>query len=470
MSQNWKQIYQKQRASKLSVSRSKFEPTGKRAISLPKLSDLRNLRLETSAGYRYILVSDVLQFFPTTYTHSIPWALHTKAVAKKNNKHGPEALAGNNIDYWIRQGQSGQTIGIPIGPDTSHIVAETIGSEIDLHIRAALRRWPAGYRNVDDFFLCFQTFEEAEQALAAIVSALSEFELHINPDKTKILSIADYVDEDWVHRLDQKEITNIHDSSDAQSIREQKRQITELFEYVIELARQYDDESIIKYALKKTTSSIVREENWKLYEAYIARLATVYPNNLETAALILITYHGMGYDVDRSVVERIVTTTICQHAPLNHHSEVAWALWLALEFQLQLPISAVRELGKTRSSICTLLAFDLEDRGLLRRKLNKEYWRKQMTLDGLLGPHWLATYQAARFGWLKHPPGLLSSEPFFAELDSKGIDFYDTSAHTDPLIRRRRLTAVEDLFGEDFDFSDSEFAYEISDEMADYID
>lgn len=111
-----------------------------------------------------------------------------------HTKHGIGSLTGNNLDYWVRQGQADQTNGIPIGPDSSHIIAKTIGSDIDLEIEKKLKKWPVGYKNVADFFLCFETAQEADEALAASVAALSEFELQINPDKTKIVPIAEYID------------------------------------------------------------------------------------------------------------------------------------------------------------------------------------------------------------------------------------------------------------------------------------
>lgn len=469
ISDNWREISSQQRKSRLSVSKTKISEFGKRATALPKLSDLRNMRLEMSAGYQFILVSDALQFFPTTYTHSIPWALHTKSIAKKNRSYGVGALTGNNLDYWVRQGQSGQTIGIPIGPDTSHIISEIIGTAIHLQIREDLGAWPAGYRNVDDFFLCFSSLQEAEKALAAIVSGLAEFELQINPDKTRIVPVAEYRDEDWVHRLEQKDINNVWDLGGDQAST-QRKQIVDFFEYVLELAMQYDDESVIKFALKKTTTCIIHEDNWKLYSAYVARFATVYPNNIETASLIFITYKSMGYSLDVSVIERIVNATICHHAPINHHSEVSWSLWLAKEFNIRLPVATVNALGNTRSSICALLALHMENLGLLQRRLNKDYWRPLMSQDGLMGPHWLLVYQAARLGWIPAPKTLLRSKAFFREMDNRNIDFYDVQAKTKPLIRRTRINDLREFLEEDYAHRDDEFAYEISDELADYID
>ena len=97
-------------------------------------------------------------FFPTIYTHTIPWALHTKPVAKANKGKGKKSpqLLGNLLDIRCMSLQDGQTIGLPIGPDTSHILAELIRVAIDLELHSQLSSWPPGFRYVDDFFLFFQ--------------------------------------------------------------------------------------------------------------------------------------------------------------------------------------------------------------------------------------------------------------------------------------------------------------------------
>jgi glycosyltransferase A (GT-A) superfamily protein (DUF2064 family) len=80
-------------------------------------------RAQLRSTSRYILQADINRFYPSVYTHSIPWAIHTKAVAKSNRGDG---YIGNRIDRLVRNGQDGQTMGIPIGPDTSLLIAEIL--------------------------------------------------------------------------------------------------------------------------------------------------------------------------------------------------------------------------------------------------------------------------------------------------------------------------------------------------------
>ena len=38
-------------------------------------------RVQARVGARYLLRADISQFYPSIYTHTIPWALHTKKTA-----------------------------------------------------------------------------------------------------------------------------------------------------------------------------------------------------------------------------------------------------------------------------------------------------------------------------------------------------------------------------------------------------
>jgi hypothetical protein len=70
-----------------------------------------------------VLQTDINLFYPSVYAHTMPWAIHGKATAKVNRAN---KLLGNLLDSLVRCGQDQQTIGIPIGPDTSLLLAEIL--------------------------------------------------------------------------------------------------------------------------------------------------------------------------------------------------------------------------------------------------------------------------------------------------------------------------------------------------------
>ena len=123
------------------------------------------------ASARYVLQTDIANFYPSIYTHVIPWALHSKSVAKQNRN--TFNLLGNVLDLIIRNSQEQQTLGIHIGPDCSLVIAEIILSAVD----AALLSTGAvnGFRYLDDYEFGFATYSEGEQALADLQGVLRAY-------------------------------------------------------------------------------------------------------------------------------------------------------------------------------------------------------------------------------------------------------------------------------------------------------
>ena len=101
------------------------------------------------------------------YTHSIPWAIHGKSTAKANLGH---ALYGNLIDACVRNSQDQQTLGIPIGPRSSDLIAETIGAALDRELQERLGSL-RGTRYIDDFHLYFRFLKLRSDNLSLRVSS-----------------------------------------------------------------------------------------------------------------------------------------------------------------------------------------------------------------------------------------------------------------------------------------------------------
>jgi hypothetical protein len=107
----WPQLVARFRAAHLSVSVPMVRRTILDRAVVPRLSHrvLSRLRARRFVGARYFLHTDINQFYPSIYTHSIPWALHGKAVAKAQMGR----TQGDRIDRAFRNQQDGQTIGVP---------------------------------------------------------------------------------------------------------------------------------------------------------------------------------------------------------------------------------------------------------------------------------------------------------------------------------------------------------------------
>ncbi len=95
-----------------------------------KMDERSERRARVYAQGRYLLRTDISRFYPSVYTHSIPWAIHGKEYSKQ---HRFDKNLGNQLDKLVQSCQYGQTNGIPIGPDTTpdrHMAATKSFAEV----------------------------------------------------------------------------------------------------------------------------------------------------------------------------------------------------------------------------------------------------------------------------------------------------------------------------------------------------
>lgn len=129
----WPDLEKHMAQSTLSLTTLKISERPPRALTKNFGFDaLDTERVLRSSAARYLLKADLSRFYHTLYTHSIPWAIHTKEVSKE--KRRDRTLFGNLIDEAVRNTQDQQTMGIPVGPDSSDLISEILGVALDLHL------------------------------------------------------------------------------------------------------------------------------------------------------------------------------------------------------------------------------------------------------------------------------------------------------------------------------------------------
>jgi len=126
-------------------------------------------------------------------------------------------------------------------------------------------------------------------------------------------------------------------------------------------------------------------------------------------------------------IEEIVNLLAKTHAPLNHTSEVANALWACLALRITLGEDAIAAVSECDNSVVALLALDIEASGLAAKAFDKSLWLEHMTPEGLYDSHWLLSYEANIKGWLPSKGGAdhVNSDPNFEFLKRNGVYFYD---------------------------------------------
>lgn len=431
--QVWAALDTHMRRSPLTLTRLELKAGASRALSRAgDFDDLDTARVLRSSASRYLLKADLSRFYHALYTHSIPWALHTKSIAKA--RRNDRTLEGNLIDEAVRQTQDRQTLGIPVGPDTSDLISELLGVALDLEL---LDRNPdlatAGVRFVDDYYLYFATRQSAESALAELHRAASHYAVEINPLKTSIRELPEALQPGWKTDLRSRVINSEQERADLLS----------LFSTAYDNAAKYPGNNVLKYAVKHSTSHTISHDNWKLYESFLLGALVSEPGLAPTLSPILLKYFDEGYPFDIQKLSSTLAEVAYYHARLRQGFEVAWSLWLSKLFSIQLPQKSLEEVSQVDDSIVALLALDLKANGFADA-LDVSQWSKHMQPDQLYSENWLLAYEALVKGWLPSVDGsdYVSNDTFFGILSQNGVEFYDTGTR-EPAVENDWLVGYE---------------------------
>ncbi len=375
-----------------------------------KRNDEPEVRARASVAMRYVLKTDLVRYYPSIYTHSIPWAIHGKDVAR-NDPHN--ALFGNRLDTCIRELQDKQTGGIPIGPDVSFVLGEIIGATMDRALAAKIAPIPLkGTRFIDDYHLYFSTRGEAEKGLAALHQVAKMFELEINDTKTEVCDVPEVFEPKWKSDLRSIAI----ESSDA------GRSLYTLFDRAAEYASEYPLDSVFTYVAKKLLDESLTIETWATAEPLLLRAALSEPGML-TVLEELFRLHGV---LNKAGLQAALEAVCTYHAPLQQGYEVAWALWVAGTTETALSAHVSRSIIEMDDDIVALAALDLRSRNLLPFS-SCPLWQSRMGSASLYSEHWLLSYEASVQQWLPGNKGLdhVAMDSFFSILQKNNVRFYD---------------------------------------------
>lgn len=419
---NWTEISNFYSRSMLSLSRPMVISNSERALTRShKYGQIFEEGVLRSTSSRYLLRTDISRYYPTLYTHSIPWALHTKALAKVSRG---DSLYGNIIDRCVRNTQDEQTIGIPVGPDSSFAISEMISTAIDERLMQMFNNLN-GIRYMDDYFLFLGSYSEAEQVLAAFLAILKDFELELNPSKTFILEQPEILDQSWAAEL--------RLFSFRQTDSRQRNDILDYFNKAFELVRKYPNAYILKYALTRIKSQRVIQDNWSLYEAFLLKSIITEPNVLPIVSQIFLTYSTMGYTFDNTKIKNVITEMVCHHAQFKHGFEISWSMWLSRMLGISLADRAVAAISSLDDSVIALIALQMRADGLVDGALDLALWRSLMVAGSLYNEYWLLAYEAKHKGWLSSVSGrnYLASDDFFSILFNLDVSFFDETKQVD---------------------------------------
>lgn len=449
--------------SSVSVSKpQRCDDPNKRSIipSCKSVSDFQTIKLYRGLYKRVELKIDISCFYSTIYTHAITWMMVGKMKAKeiwrgRLSTHGYTCgnqnldnlyNQANQIDTLIESCQEKQTHGIPVGPDTSFIIAETLLCHIDNNIQ---NQFPGiqGCRYYDDWFFYVDTHDDATRLLRIVIDTLGEFGLEVNLSKVEINEMPIAVLDDFAERLSSFNFRNA-------SIIER---IKVFFEVLWSLIRNDRNRAatFTRYAMRVLigflTQNVVdslSNDNKELIQIMLFRTVSDLP---ECIPAILPVMQGLGTISNKQILDNLVDSILQRHIALDHHIEVAWTLWICKLYNVNIATERVAAIFIKRNSVCTLLLLDYIHNVVPTMKQEPEVTNAITDLSNSLSPgslydkDWLLLYESVQKGWLQGIDNLVDNDPFFGKLRQKGISFYDENSKADYKSTEYLLTCGKQL-------------------------
>ncbi|MEQ9108053.1 MAG: RNA-directed DNA polymerase [Limnobacter sp.] len=415
----WRELKAACTVSPISLTTPRYRKNSTRAISPGNPFDIiPAARARSRTASRYLLATDLNQFYPSIYTHSIPWALHTKAIAK--TKTTDYSLLGNVLDLAIRNGQDKQTIGIPIGPDTSLVIAEAILSSVDGQLSGTITK--RGFRYIDDIACGFRTIAEAEETLGRLQHLVGDLQLQLNPRKTRIVELPAELEASWVPLL---RLFTFRSST----VGTQQTDLLSYFGRAFELAANQSEEAILRYSVQRMRSVSIFEKNWDLYESLLLQCLSVEPGTAPAVIGELYRYH-LHMPLNLTRITESLQQLIEDHAPLHHGSEVVWALWGAICIGCKLDAKVVEKSLLAADPCVALCALHVIAKGLVSGPVDVSTLEALMHDGELTDTQWLLAYEANIKGWLPNKAGkdFVAAHKHFGPMKAAGVSFYDESA------------------------------------------
>ena len=229
-------------------------------------------RLDRAIGKRYLARADIAVFFPSVYTHAIPWAVHTKEVAKE--RRWDMGLYGNVLDERSRNMQRGETLGIPIGPATSNILSELVLHPVDV----ALRVKYTFMRFIDDYRCYCVSKREADAFIVALEDQLAKYGLQLNASKTSITPLPTTTNDPWVIQL--------RTLLDAINL-SQPSTLGSLFDLATNLQAKWPNQNVVKYAARALARQATTDDLRHRCTRHILEIAFHHPSVMPILARLV---------------------------------------------------------------------------------------------------------------------------------------------------------------------------------------
>lgn len=406
-------------------------------------------------GMSYMLKTDINSFYPSAYSHALPWALVGHALAKQNR--GP-ALWYNAVDRGIQLCQRGETRGLPIGPGASSIIAESLLYPIDELLREKGYRFT---RYIDDYTVFLDSASRCDEFLRDLSQALERYALSLNIRKTKVIELPTPSRETWITEINALigEKALVPDHPDNLANRPTIQRLRAVIDRAIALSSHYPDGSVMKYALSALIERfrpidgllIVDDPAERFLEDSMFRHAYHSPAIIPIIQRWLQYYPSIDQRVEVRVVERLVRL-LDRSFELGQSDNIVWCLYYLLQVrEPELPVNVDRCCETDDPLVITMGYYFAKTK---RQPLGAfQAWANRMFEKTRIGEiseydidrNWMPLYQMYFDNVIETMPYTDNSDQMvFAELKARNVSFLQLD-HPDIGSRYRRFAHA--LFG-----------------------
>ena len=418
IAKNWTNIVKIFNLSNCTAEKPKFPSvsTGGRAIRSASLN-YQKLEQNRLASFFPIIVNlDINRFYESVYTHSIPWAVLGKDLAKSRyrsntlNKHW-----SNELDLLSRNSNDRQTIGLPIGPDTSRIISELVLSRIDYEILASNKvlRPTQIYHNIDDYQIGVYGSNEAEDAQSCFVRAINKYGLRLNDVK----AATDY-STNFSPRKFQRHF-------DILKNKKGRRFVDHFFEILYYEIPKHPNLNVLGYTLRRFARKIARNGKKELVCQYLQILMFKFPHQARWILPLLLGFYK-AEEIDTGINE-LVIWGIENSVRKNDTGTLLWFLYAAIFLRVRLKGRSIDLCLGVSNELVDIMLFHGRSEGLFTGEISA---LRRRYLDNKFNTSaWLPLYEVERNGWdnskvFKKIGSDDDEDKLFETLQSNNVEFY----------------------------------------------
>lgn len=356
--------------------------------------------LRSSFGRRLTVHTDIANYFPSVYSHAIPWAVKGFASAKKLKNDKSKWF--NQLDTRVRHLSRNETQGVAIGPATSNVVSEAILARVDAEM---MKRF-VFVRFLDDYKAYCETESEAEEFVIRLAEELAKYKLMLNIGKTEILPLPQAPVPEWLTKL--ALVLPRGPQVDRYSA-------VSYLNLAVELAKGVPDGSVIKYAARAITRQNLEFMAKVDVLHYLLALAQYQPTLLPILEGLFDATMLFGIFVYASELRVLAF----DNARFRRSDGMAWTLYYHNKYSVSVPQDVADQVLASRDCVALLMLYLSGDTGQQSSVL--QFVQNLGTADLYeLDQYWLLLYELFRRCAIPNP---YKDEDAFAIMKAEAVSF-----------------------------------------------